>query len=261
MLLLQRLPAGVLLGLNVLGVQLIIGLDVVADAVGHQPNELIQPDGVAGTQLLLPTVSVQLATEIGLFSVGALAHRRTAVGALHQPGQQVGLAGAVRFGAQPEGTLDGVEGGSVDDGLMSAFHPVPLVLRRVDDDLGFVAHLFPPPLDHHPSVHLVGEDAAHRHLVPQAEIILHGVVAGPAPFGFVAGGIWNALLVQQIGDVLAAVAFQRQPVDLPHHLRRLEVGDDVVFVRRVFAVTIDGEAADVLALPSFQVKHHADVLR
>ena len=33
----------------------------------------------------------------------------------------------------------------------------------------------------------------------------------------------------------------------------------MVFVRRVFLVAVDGETADVLALPPLQVEHHADV--
>lgn len=72
----------------------------------------------------------------------------------------MGLAGAVGFGAQLEGALNSVEGGPVDDGLMGALHPIPLVLWGVDDDLGLVAHLFPAALDHHPGVHLVGENAS-----------------------------------------------------------------------------------------------------
>ena len=72
---------------------------------------------------------------------------------------------------------------------------------------------------------------------------------------------WDAPLVQQIGDVLPPMALQRPLVDLPHHLRRLGVGDDVVFIRWVLPVAVDGKAADVLALPPLQVKHHADVFR
>lgn len=144
---------------------------------------------------------------------------------------------------------------------MGALHPVPLILRRVDDDLGFIAYLSSPPLNHHPGVHLIGEDTAHRHLVPQAEVVFYRVVAGPASFGLVAGGVGDALLVEQIGDVLAAVSFHRPSVNLPHHLGGLGIGDDVVFVRRVLPVAVDGEAADVLALPSLQVEHHADVFR
>lgn len=34
----------------------------------------------------------------------------------------------------------------------------------------------------------------------------------------------------------------------------------MIFVRRVFAVAVYGETADVLALPPLQVEHHADVL-
>ena len=87
------------------------------------------------------------------------------------------------------------------------------------------------------------------------------MVASPASLRLVAGGIWDAPLVQQIGDVLPAVALQRPLVDLPHHLRRLGVGDDVVFIRWVLPVAVDGKAVDVLALPPLQVKHHADVFR
>ena len=173
----------------------------------------------------------------------------------------MGLAGAIRLGTQLEGTLDGVKGGPVNDGLVGALNAIPLALRGVDDDLGLVAHFFPAALDHHPSVHLIGEDTAHRHLVPQAEVVLHGVVAGPAPLRLVAGGVGDAPLVQHVGDVLPPVALQRPLVDLPHHLRRLGIGDDVVFVHRVLAVAIYGKAADVLALPPFQVEHHADIFR
>lgn len=76
------------------------------------------------------------------------------------------------------------------------------------------------------------------------------MVAGPAPLRLVAGGVGYAPLVEQVGDVLAAVAFQRPSVDLPHHLRRLGVWDDVVFVCRIFLITVDREAADVFALPT-----------
>ena len=168
---------------------------------------------------------------------------------------------SVRPGAQLQPALDGLESLPVDDGLMGALHPVPLTLRRVDDYLGLVADLPPPTLDHHAGVHLVGQDAPHRHLVPQAEVIFDGVVAGPAPLRLVAGGVGDAPLVQQVGDVLPPVALQRPLVDLPDHLRRFGVGDDVIFVRWVLAVAVDGETADVLALPPFQVKHHADVFR
>ena len=214
---------------------------------------------MAGTQLFFAAVGVQPASQIGPLAVGALAHGGAAVGALHQPGQQVGLAGAVGPGAQLEGTLDGIEGGPVDDGLVGALHPIPLAFRGVDDDLGLVAYLFSPPLNHHPGVHLIGKDAAHRHLVPQAEVVLHGMVAAPAPLRLVAGGVGDALLVEQVGDVLASMALQRQLEDLPHHLRRLRVGNDVVFVCRVLPVAVDGKASDVLALPPLQIEHHTNI--
>ena len=233
----------------------------MADALRHQVDELVQPDGMADAQPPLPAVGVQLAAEVASLAVGALAHGGAAVGALHQPGQQVGLACTICPGAQPQAPLNRLKGCSVNDGLVGALHPVPLVFRGVDDGLGFVAHLFPAALDHHPSVHLVGEDAAHRHLVPQAEVVFHGVIAGPAPLGLIPGGVGDALLVQQIGNILAAVAFQGPLVDFPYHLRRLGIRDNVVFVCRVLSVAVDGKAADVFALFPLQVEHHADVFR
>lgn len=173
----------------------------------------------------------------------------------------MGFPCSVRPGTQLQPPLDRLKGRPVDDGLVGALYPIPLALRGVDDHLGLVVDLPPPPLDHDPSVHLIRQDSPHRNLVPQPEIVLDGVVAGPAPLRLVAGGVGNAPLVQQIGDVLPPVALQRPLVDLPHHLRRLGIGDDVVFVHRVLAVAIYGKAADVLALPPFQVEHHADIFR
>ena len=85
------------------------------------------------------------------------------------------------------------------------------------------------------------------------------MVAGPAPLCLVAGGVGDFPLVQQIGDVLTAVALQRPLVNLADYLRRLRVGYDVILVRRVLAVTIDWETADVLSLSPFQVKDHTDI--
>ena len=50
--------------------------------------------------------------------------------------------------------------------------------------------------------------------VPQPKVVFDGMVAGPAPLRLVAGGVGNAPLVQQIGDVLPPVTLQRPLVDL-----------------------------------------------
>lgn len=47
--------------------------------------------------------------------------------------------------------------------------------------------------------------------------------------------------------------------NLADYLGSLWVNDDVIFVSGVLLVAIDGEAADVLSFPAFQVKDHADV--
>lgn len=171
----------------------------------------------------------------------------------------MGLARAIGFGAQAQPSLNGLKSGPVDDGLVGALHPIPLFLWGIDNDLGLVAHLFPAALDHHPSVHLVGKDAPYCHLVPQAKVVLHGVITGPASLRLVAGGVRYPLLVEQIGDVLPPMALQRPLENLANHLGGLRVGYDVVFVCRVFLVAVDGETADILALPPLQVEHHADV--
>lgn len=90
-LLLQGLPAGVASWLEVLGIQLVIGLDVVANAVRDQFLQLIKADGVAGAELRFTAVGVELAAEIRpagppLPAVGDLAHGTATVHALYQAG-------------------------------------------------------------------------------------------------------------------------------------------------------------------------------
>ena len=87
------------------------------------------------------------------------------------------------------------------------------------------------------------------------------MATGPTPLRLVAGGVGDALLVQQIGNILAAVAFQGPLVDFPYHLRRLGIRDNVVFVCRVLSVAVDGESTDVFALPPLQIEDHADIFR
>ena len=173
----------------------------------------------------------------------------------------MGIASAVRSGTQPQASLDRFKGRPVDDRFVGALHPIPLALRGIDDHLGLVADLPPPPLDHHTCVHLICQDSTHRHLVPQSEVVLDRVVAAPALLRLVAGRVGDSLLVQKIGDVLPPVPLQGPLVDLPHHLRRLRIWNDVVLVRRVLSVAVDGKAADVFALFPLQVEHHADVFR
>lgn len=173
----------------------------------------------------------------------------------------MGFPCSVRPGTQLQPPLDRLKGRPVDDRFVGALHPIPLTFWGINNNLGLVADLSPSALNHHARVHLICQNSTYSHLVPQAAVVLDGMIAGPAPLCLVAGGVGDTPLVQQIGDVLTAVALQGPLIDLPHHLRRLRVGDDVVFVRRVLPVAVDGKAADVFALPPFQVKDHADVFR
>ena len=57
------------------------------------------------------------------------------------------------------------------------------------------------------------------------------------------------------------MALQRPLKDLPHHLRRFGLNNEMVLVFRVLLIAVDGKSADVLPLPPLHVKDHADVLR
>lgn len=77
---------------------------------------------------------------------------------------------AVGFRVEGEVLLDGGEGFLVDDGLVSALYPIPLVLGNVNQDLGFIADFFPASLDHGACVHFVVEDAPDGGFVPEAVV-------------------------------------------------------------------------------------------
>ena len=246
--------------------QMVVRLDVVPDALGNQFYQPVQPNGVAGTQLLCPAVGVELTAQIihpffPLFPIGGLAHGAAAVRALHKARQGVHHAGAVLPGANVQIPLDGLKGLPVDDGLVSALHPEPAVPGHDDDGLGFVAGLFGPALHHDAGVDLITEDPPYGVLVPEPEILLAEVVAVPAPLRLILGGINHPQIVEHVGDTLLAVALQGPAEDLPHYLCRLRVHQEMALVVRVLSVAIDGKAADVLPLPPLHVKDHADVLR
>lgn len=143
---------------------------------------------------------------------------------------------------------------------MGALHPEPAVPGHDNDGLGFVADFFGPALHHDAGVDLIAEDPPDGILVPEPEILLAEVVAVPAPLRLVPGGIDHPQVVEHVGDALLAVALQGPAEDLPHHLRRLRVHQEMALVVRVLPVAVDGKAADVLPLPPLHVKDHADVL-
>lgn len=126
---------------------------------------------MAGTQLFLPAVGVQLAPEIvdllrTLFAVGGLAHGAAAVHALHKPGQRMDHPGPVLSGPQRHQLLHRLERLPVNDGLMGALHPEPLLLRHRDEGLGFIADLLRPALHHDAGIHFIVEDAPDGGFVP-----------------------------------------------------------------------------------------------
>ena len=78
-------------------------------------------------------------------------------------------------------------------------------------------------------------------------------------FRLVAGGIWDALVIEQFGDLLLAVALQGPSEDLPNHLGSLRLNNEMVVILRVFLIAVDGKSADVPPLPPLHVKNHADI--
>ena len=143
---------------------------------------------------------------------------------------------------------------------MGALHPEPAVPGHDNDGLGFVADFFGPALHHDAGVDLIAEDPPYGILVPESEILLAEVIAVPAPLRLVPGRIDHPQIVEHVGDTLLAVALQGPAEDLPHHLRRLRVHQEMALVVRVLSVAVDGKTADVLPLPPLHVKDHADVL-
>lgn len=77
---------------------------------------------------------------------------------------------AVGFRVEGQIALDSGEGFPVDDGLVGALYPIPLVLGNVNEDLGFVADLFPAALDHGAGVHLIVENTPDGGFVPETVV-------------------------------------------------------------------------------------------
>ena len=102
----------------------------------------------------------------------------------------------------------------------------------------------------------MNENIKKQHTVSLTERSLLTVTAVSEVLGFDEG-----LVTLDVGDTLLAVALQGPAEDLPHHLRRLRVHQEMALVVRVLPVAVDGKAADVLPLPPLHVKDHADVLR
>ena len=85
------------------------------------------------------------------------------------------------------------------------------------------------------------------------------MVAAPATFRLVPGGVDNSPAVEHKCDVLLAMALQRPLKDLPHHLRRFGLNNEMVLVFRVLLIAVDGKSADVLPLPPLHIEDHADI--
>lgn len=86
------------------------------------------------------------------------------------------------------------------------------------------------------------------------------MVVTPTSLRLVTGGVDDSPTVQHKGNALLSVPLQRPLKNLPYHLRRLRFDNEVVFIFRVLLIAVDGKPADVLPLPPFHVKDHADVL-
>ena len=87
------------------------------------------------------------------------------------------------------------------------------------------------------------------------------MIAVPAPLHLVPGRVDDTPAVEHKGDALLAVAFQCPLKNLPYHLCRFRLHNEVVFIFGIFLVSVDGKSTDVLPLPPLHIKDHADVFR
>lgn len=85
------------------------------------------------------------------------------------------------------------------------------------------------------------------------------MVTVPSPLHLVTGGVDDAPAIEHKSNALLAVALQRPLKNLPYHLCRFRLYDEVVFIFGIFLVAVDGKSADVLTLPPLHIKDHADV--
>lgn len=124
-------------------------------------------------------------------------------------------------------SLDTFKGFTVNDGLMGALHPEPAIPGHNDHSLGFIAGFWGPTLRHNASVDLIAENSAYGILVPQTEIIFAEVVTVPAPLRLVTGRIDHPKIIKHMGNTLLTVTLKRPVKDLPHHLCRFWVHQEM----------------------------------
>lgn len=87
------------------------------------------------------------------------------------------------------------------------------------------------------------------------------MVAVPSPLRLVSCGIDHPKVIEHMGNILLSVALKRPLKDLPHHLCRFRVHQEMALFVRVLPVAVDRKSANVLPLLSLHVKDHTDVFR
>ena len=132
-----------------------------------------------------------------------------------------------------------------DDSPVLLWHGHLLVDLIADDGL--------PPLDHGAGVDLVLQDPGHRSGRPEAFALFHlGTAKAQALAPFIGGGAQDPTLVQLSGDpALAHPLIDIPAVDIPHHLRRLLIDAQLIFISWKPLVAVGRERADELPFPPF----------
>src|SRR5699024_1897795 len=185
-------------------------------------------------------------------------HLAAAVGAVHQAGQRMGLAPAVRVAPdiRPD-ALHIVKGFLVDDGLMGILENRPLAFVNIMAflvlevfaglEIDGVAQVLPLLQD----VHNGGRSPAVG-VFDRLRPVYSFVKAGQMD-----SGDFNLCLGQQLGDLIGAVALHRQGKDTAYYFGGFFVHKPV-FPFFVPQIAVNNGAGQVLAAHALGLEHGAD---
>ena len=126
---------------------------------------------------------------------------------------------------------------------MGMLNHFPLLRRPHQHFLAFKGQLGGFSLDQGPRINRV-----LQHLANTAAGPLIGCSSAAGLFPAVHAGGWDALLVQQPGNLPRGFPLRRHLKHLPHHTCRLVIHHQMVFVFRVLLIAVGRMVSDILPL-------------
>ena len=201
--------------------------------------------GIRGTIKEVRWIGIVLCAAFGAVVIHLLA----AVGAVQKAGQRICLSDGVdAFGCLAE-LLRKLPCLPVHDRLVGILKDQPILLGIHHGVFILVGLLVGTEIDRMPHILRLGEDLSHNIAAPVIGIgkFLFAFPNALALFTKVHGGRLHLILKENTGNIVGTFTLNSQPKNAPHHGGSFLVDQPMVFVLRVFLVTVNGTVGGGLA--------------